>query len=481
MSTLSRQDKKFYIVVLLTLCIMLFFGYLPPFGQITPEGMKLLGIFIGCLFAWIFGEIVWSSLLAIVIMIVYDFGTMADNYAAAYGNNTISIMVTSIVFCYSIEKSGLLSEVSRWIVGQRWAQKSPWMLVFAFNLAAMLGAILTGNFVPPLILLWALFYELAREINVKPFDTYSNLILCSIAVAACTGTATMPYTGMPVIVKGMAQTFVNGFEYNVAEYLILNFLLCVLYLVLSLFILKIFFGRKVKHVVIPKRDSYKMNLNTESKISLFFLILVVLVLIVPNFLPSDNFIRDLFNNKLTVSGVFMLGAAILMCIRVKGKPVLDIAEGLSHMQWPLFLLVATALCISNYLTMDEFGIVPTIVSALNPLMEGKSAFAVTMIFIAIGLILTNFINDMATIFILFPIAAQFVVDAGGSIMLLAVLFGQATIQGCLMPSGSILGAMLHGNTDWLKPTDVFKYVGIMEIVVLLSLMTVTLMGNVIGL
>ena len=113
-------------------------------------------------------------------------------------------------------------------------------------------------------------------------------------------------------------------------------------------------------------------------------------------------------------------------------------------------------------------------------MEGKSALAITLLFVAIGLIMTNFINDVVTCMVLYPIGAQFILDAGGSIMLFAILFAQVTIQGCLMPSGSIVGAMFHGNAGWMKPKDIFFYVAIMEIVLLVVLLLAALLGGFLG-
>lgn len=480
MSTLSLKDKKFYIVALITVVIMLGFGKLPTFGQVTPDGMKILGLFLGCIFAWLFSELVWSSLLAMVFLTIFGYGTMTENYATAFANGTVQIMVTSIVFCYSIEKSGLLAEVSRWIVGQKWAQKSPWFIIFVFLLAGSVASMMTGNMIPVMVIMWALFYELANEIGVKPHDPFAIIVLCGIGVSACMGCSTMPYTGMPSLVRGMAVASTPGFQYNTAEYILMNLVLNIIFLVLVVAVLKAIFGSKIKHVVIPKKDAYKMNLNTQSKIALLFLILLILSLIIPNFLAADNSFRTLINNQLTVPGIFMLFSAILMIIQVKGKPVLDIPDALANVPWPLFLLVSTALCISDYLTADGMGVVPTIVSLLSPLVVGKSAFVVTLMFVAFGLILTNLINDMVTIMVLFPIAAQFIVDAGGSVMLLAILFGQACIQGCFMPSGSIIGAMLHGNTDWMTSKEVFIYIGIMEVVVLISLILLTLVGGAVG-
>lgn len=479
MSTLSSKDKKFYGVVAITLIIMIGFGYLPTFGQITPQGMRVLGIFLGCIFAWLFGELVWSSVIGLVLLGVFGFGTMTDNYARAYGNNIGAIMLVSLIFCYAIEKSGLLTELSRWIVSRKWAQKSPWSLVLAFNLAALISATMLGTTIPVMILLWALFYEIANEIGIKPFDPLAVIVLCGVAVSSSVGNVIMPYTGTPTLVRGLAEASNPDFMFNTGEYILLNFLVAAIFLVLFSLVLRLVFGRKI-HIEMPQRESYKMKLNVESKISLVFFIIVILTLIVPQFLNADNIIRVFFNDKLTVVGIFMIISAILMIIRINGKPLLDIPAALAGAPWPLFLLVTAALTISDYLTTDEMGIVSTIVASLNPLLAGRSAFEVTLIFIVIGLVMTNFINDMVTIMVLFPIAAQFILDANGSVMILAILFSQVCIQGCLMPSGSITGAMMHGNNEWMTSKQVFTYVFIMEVVVLITIISVAFLGKFIG-
>ena len=128
------------------------------------------------------------------------------------------------------------------------------------------------------------------------------------------------------------------------------------------------------------------------------------------------------------------------------------------------------------LTADNTGIIATIVNNIEPLMADKSPLVLTLIFVAIALVMTNFINDAITVIILYPIAAQFITGAGGSEMLLAILFSQAAIQGVLMPSGSIAGAMLHGNSQWMKSKEIFFYVSIMEVIVLCVLLIISLVG-----
>jgi hypothetical protein len=49
-----------------------------------------------------------------------------------------------------------------------------------------------------------------------------------------------------------------------------------------------------------------------------------------------------------------------------------------------------------------------------------------------------------------------------------------------MPSGSVVGAMFHGNSAWMKPKDIIKYVTIMELVLMVVLVGVSVLGNILG-
>lgn len=450
----KKKNLKFYIIVIVTLALMFGFGYLPTFSEVTPSGMRVLGIFLGCIFAWCFGEIAWSSVLGVICLTLFDLGSMNENFASAYGNGTAAMLLVAIIFCFAIEQSGLLSEMASWITGQKWAQKSPWTLVFAFYLAAMIIGAMATNIVPPIVLLWALFYEVAREIGIKPYEKFSAIILLGIGVVGYVGCMIMPYNIMTVTIRGVAEGLDPNFIYDIPHYLMLNLLVAVIFLPLLVLVLKLLFGRSINFKM-PEKEVYKMHLTPTMKWTLAYLILLVVLMTVPNFLPAGNFLREIFGNKLSILGCLMLLCVAMSLTKVDGKPVLDITEGLKNASWSMFLLVSAALGISGYLTLDEMGIV-------------------------LGLIITNFINDIVTAVVLYPIAVSFIASAGGSVMLFTLLFGQATMQGCFMPSGSIAGAMFHGNTEWMRAKDVFLYITIMEVVLLTVLLFVTSIGNLLG-
>lgn len=46
--------------------IMFGIGSLSAWGQITPIGMKVLGVFIATLYGWLFLDLIWPSLIGLV-------------------------------------------------------------------------------------------------------------------------------------------------------------------------------------------------------------------------------------------------------------------------------------------------------------------------------------------------------------------------------------------------------------------------------
>lgn len=60
---IAKKNMISYIHVAIMIVLMLCGGFLPTFGQVTPLGMKVFGVFLGLLYGWIFVGILWPSVL----------------------------------------------------------------------------------------------------------------------------------------------------------------------------------------------------------------------------------------------------------------------------------------------------------------------------------------------------------------------------------------------------------------------------------
>ena len=112
-----------YIHILITLFFMFGFGYLPPFGTITPMGMKILGLFIGVVYAYSTLEIIWPSLLAIVVFGLSGFTDGMDTAASMMlGNSTVFQVITQNMTAGAIVIYGFGKWFVRWSLTKKMFQ-----------------------------------------------------------------------------------------------------------------------------------------------------------------------------------------------------------------------------------------------------------------------------------------------------------------------------------------------------------------------
>ena len=64
----SATNTKYFINSAIAVALMVCFRFIPPFGAMTPLGMELLGIFLGLLYAWITVDMIWPSIVGLVLI-----------------------------------------------------------------------------------------------------------------------------------------------------------------------------------------------------------------------------------------------------------------------------------------------------------------------------------------------------------------------------------------------------------------------------
>ena len=64
----ANKNVMYYVHIAIFLLILFGIGFLPPFAQITPMGMKVLGVFLGVIYGWCFIALDWPSLVALVAL-----------------------------------------------------------------------------------------------------------------------------------------------------------------------------------------------------------------------------------------------------------------------------------------------------------------------------------------------------------------------------------------------------------------------------
>lgn len=456
-ASVKANGNTFYLKMLLVLVFMLGFGLLPPIGGITPYGMKVLGIFMGCIIGWGFGQQVITSILAITLLGFTEGASIMQVFVGAFGNYSLLMVLFALLFCYGIEQTGIMQFVANFILSRKFATKGPWMISLAFWISCCLCSALITNCLPVIILMWSMFYEVVEKMQVPKNDKWVQITMIMMCVVGYTGSVIMPYAGWPLTCYSIAQSAVEGLKINLFAHTVTVLIINVVILAVIFGISRFLLGREVKHQKIDNIvNSDDLKITSEQTIGFIILALLAVMMFLPNVAPATNKVIAVLAN-LGAVGCFAILTVVLAVVQVKGKPLMDPMAALKNLPWGLYFLLSAALYLAGLLTSPTTGISATILGALNGMIGSLGPVGIMIIFVGFGCLVTNAINNVVCINIFIPIGAMMLSNLGGNVNILTALLAVVLYLGLILPSGSVVGALMHGNSEWLQTKAIYQY------------------------
>jgi len=466
METSKRVNSvSFYVKLVVILGLMIVIGMLPPIGQITPYGMKILGIFIGCLVGWGFGYQVWASILGLIVLGFTGSNTITGVFSAAYGNQSLVMVFFGLIFCFGIEQCGLMSYIANWILARKIFTKDRWMISLGLWIACAVCSALITNTLPVIILMWGMFYNIVNKMGIDKRDPYVQITLVMMCVVGYTGSVIMPYAGWNLMCYSIAKSIVPDMVINLFAHTALMAVLNVLIIATIYLISRFVLDRKTSRSAVENVDisalsnEDNLQMTTSQKIGALYLVLLAVMLFVPNVAPKDIAIVAALNN-LGATGSFALVSILLMVTYVDGKPLMDPMVTMKQIPWQLYFLLGTALYLAGMIATAETGIAATLSAVLQSTVGKLGLTGVIFVFVAFGCIATNAVNNVVCVNLFIPIGASLVVALGGDAAVLTALLCPVLYLGLLLPSGSVVGGLMHGNSEWIETSSIYKYASI---------------------
>lgn len=161
----SGKNKIIHTIVILALFFL--FRYIPPFGSVTEVGMAVLGIFLGCIYAWTVGEVFWPSVLGIVLIGFVGENTVTGVLSATFGDATLHMVFIALAFCFAVERSGLIELIAKYVLSRKFAKRGPWSMALGFWIATAVTCAVTCATTGIIILAWEMFYEVVRRAKLE--------------------------------------------------------------------------------------------------------------------------------------------------------------------------------------------------------------------------------------------------------------------------------------------------------------------------
>lgn len=454
------QSIKPIIHSLISIFFMFLGLFLPAIGPISEMGVSILFAFIGAIWGWCTVNMIWPSILALFVLGLSGYTSVAGAFQAAASNPTVLMVLFLMAFSSILQTTGITQRMAMWMISRSFTKGHPWILSFMILIAAWLPAMFVG-LTPPIIIVWAIIYSIAKETGLKRGDKWLSLMCFGVVFFATLGVNSVPFQVGVVANFGLMTAATEGaYTLNYTYFLIFS---CIMSLVLMLVFL--FLARFIFRADVSKLIHYETKVNAvepmdgAAKIAIVLFALLVIVLMLPFLLPEGNVFRIFLQTNVDTTTCCILAVALALIIQYKGKPFTSFSTLVTQgVAWDVVFMLAAAFTLSSAITAEGVGISDALQHIVAPLLNGNNVFIFLGGLLFVALVLTNFINNVVVSAIMVPIACRVAMTTGiVDPIILTALFILVIDLGFVLPSSSVGGAMLHGNPDWLPKRDILTY------------------------
>ncbi len=476
--TENTKTRKYYIHLIISLCIMLFFRFIPNFGQMTNLGMELLGIIIGALWGWVNCDLIFPSVMAMILVGFTDaFDNVPAVFTAAISNPTIQLIIWILIFSAILTASGICNQMAQRIMSSKIIKGRPWLLtVFIYAVSLLIAAF--GMGLAGTILMWEFIYSVSKQVGYTNKDTWPKMMIVGTVVSSLAGVVIMPYTVGVVATFGYLAGSGGDASYNFGTYLLFMVILNVIIGALYLLFVKVFVRPDMSKLKTSVELGEKIPFTSQQKVAAIALLAMIVLLIAPSILPAGSLKN--FLNTIGMTPTIVLITALVTIPRTKeGKPLFTFQQlGASGMIYGPTFMVATAVIVGSNLATGETGFVSSVMALFAPVLAGKSPYVFTAIILIFALLLTNVINNAIAGAVMIPVMYGYAVSVGANPLVIAALMALVTDMGMLLPCACPVAAVMHGNKEWLTTKDImiFSLIGLLAVAITVLVIGIPL-GN----
>ena len=392
MSTVHKKVNFSILNYILVLFFMFGFRFLPPFGGLNEISMQVIGVFVGVIYGWITLSIGWPSILGLVAFGLTDYVSMSDLLVSAFASQTVVMIMGLLLLAAFIQQAGLTTIIVDFLLSRKSAKGRPYVVLFYFLLAGFIAAILSQP-LAVLVIFLELFLEIMKKTDIKPHSRAVPTFFVGSAFAIVIGDISLPFKGCAILGIG-AYSSITGENLDFLRYTLFMMPMCLLtivaYVLFCKFILRINLSGLEDYV----HDTSKAaTITLRQKVSLVGVILAMAMLLVPSILPDSWAITPIITG-LGLGGLTLFLVAILMMIKVEGKPLMDLGEIASQYPWNVYFVIVVLLPLADALSSDAVGLKQLLSAGATSLLSGLPGVLTIFLVVLISAVVTNFANNM---------------------------------------------------------------------------------------
>ena len=175
----TKKNRMYYVHIVIFLMILFGVGFLPPFAQITPMGMRVLGVFLGVIYGWCFIALDWPSLIALVALAIVGYDSGTNLLLSGWSFSVIPQIVLCFLLAEAISQTQLTDYIANKLLQCKLFQGKPYALFTGILLGTVILN-LSGSAYAAIFVMWAIVRNIAEKAGYEKRNIFSTVLVTSI-------------------------------------------------------------------------------------------------------------------------------------------------------------------------------------------------------------------------------------------------------------------------------------------------------------
>lgn len=358
-------------------------------SDLSPEGYKVLCLFILCVSLWATNLIPLSITSLLAIAAVPLLGIMEATQAYSYfGNKAVFFILGVFILSAAMIACGLSTRISIWVM-EHWSQTPGRMVTSTYCFAAISSCFMSEHAVA--VILFPIIHEIAQSLNLRRDNSVFGKSMYFAMAWGCIIGGSMTVLGggrVPLAVEMLEKATAGQQSIGILQYTQLSFPLVLLLFAGGWATLKILFPPDIQNIdsarhALKQKAMVMGNLTFQEKG-------IALVM------GATLFCWFVYGDQLGIANIAILSIVLLFALNLITWKMVE-----AHINWAIVLMYGGAICLGE--VMSKSGAALWLAEKLfSGQVESGTVFL--LVIALLTTLFTTFMSNSAVIAILLPTA-----------------------------------------------------------------------------
>lgn len=358
-------------------------------SDLSPEGYKVLCLFVLCVCLWATNLIPLSITSLLAIAAVPLLGIMEASQAYSYfGNKAVFFILGVFILSAAMIACGLSTRISIWVM-EHWSETPGRLVTSTYCFAGISSCFMSEHAVA--VILFPIIHEIVQSLNLKSDNSVFGKSLYFAMAWGCIIGGSMTVLGggrVPLAVEMLEKATAGQQSLGILQYTHLSFPLVLLLFATGWVALKIMFPPDIQDIE-RARQALKHKALVMGKLT-FQEKGIALVM------GATLFCWFGYGDQLGIANIAIIAIVLLFVLNLITWKMVE-----SHINWAIVLMYGGAICLGE--VMSESGAALWLADKLfSGLVESGTVFL--LVIAVLSTLFTTFMSNSAVIAILLPTA-----------------------------------------------------------------------------